>query len=86
MSEHPSAADRRSVLPGLGFVALGVAAIGVAVVQYVVFAEIAGAADGARTWLGMSAGTAAYVAGYAGAGVALGAIGIVKVARSRRGR
>ena len=79
-------ADRaRSILPGLGVVALGLVAIGIAVAQFVLFADVPGPREAGAGLLGMSAGTAAYVVGYAGAGVVLVALGIARVIRARRG-
>ena len=78
--------DDRSVLPGLGVAALGVVALLIAGTQYVLFADVSVPKPDERTLLGMSPGTAAYVLGYGGAGIALIGLGIAKIHRARRGR
>ena len=77
---------RRSILPGLGVVGLGLAALGIAAAQYFLFADLSPPRAGERGLLGMSPGTAAYVLGYGGAGIALIGLGMAKIRRGGRGR
>ena len=78
--------SRRSILPGVGVMTIGVLALGIALVEYVLFGEITKPVGGDGKLLGMSPGTAAYVIGYGGAGVVLIALGLLKVRRARRAR
>lgn len=77
---------RQSILPGLGVVGLGLVALGIAAAQYFLFADLSPPRPGERALLGMSPGTAAYVLGYGGAGVALMGLGMAKIRRGVRGR
>jgi hypothetical protein len=78
--------SNRSVLPGIGVMMIGLMALGIATVEYVLFADITRSLGGEGELFGMSPGTAAYVVGYAGAGVALIGLGLVKILRARHGR
>ncbi len=73
---------RASVLPGLVVIILGLLALAIAAVEYLINAGIANSAGHDDGWLGLSFGTAAYIAGYAGAGVVLVVLGIWKVYRA----
>jgi hypothetical protein len=73
---------RASVLPGLVVIILGLLALAIAAVEYLVNAGIANSAGHDDGWLGLSFGTAAYIAGYAGAGVVLVVLGIWKIYRA----
>jgi hypothetical protein len=73
---------RASVLPGLVVIILGLLALAIAAVEYLINAGIANSAGHDDGWLGLSFGTAAYIAGYAGAGVVLVVLGIWKIYRA----
>ncbi|TFH50669.1 MAG: hypothetical protein E4H01_01755 [Lysobacterales bacterium] len=74
--------QRRGVIPGIVAIALGFVALAIAAVEHLVFARISESAGGASNIFGLSFGTAAYIAGYAGAGLILIAIGIWKIYRA----
>ena len=76
----------RSVLPGIAAMVIGLLALGIATVEYALFADITRSIGGGKEVFGMSPGTAAYVMCYAGAGIVLIALGLVRVLRTRRGR
>lgn len=65
---------------------MGLIALAIATVEYVLFADVTRSIGTGEELLGMSRGTAAYVLSYAGAGVVLIALGLVKIHRARRGR
>jgi hypothetical protein len=73
-----------SIIPGVAVMALGGLALGIAAVEYSVFSGIAEPADGGISIFGLSFGTAAYLAGYATAGIILIVLGIWKIHSARR--
>ena len=77
------ASRRASVLPGLVVIILGLLALAIGAVEYLVSAGIANSAGHDDAFLGLSFGTAAYIAGYAGVGVVLVVLGIWKIYRVR---
>ena len=88
MREDRFALDRkrdRSTTSGMIIAALGILALAIAAVEYYVFAHIAVPGNAENGLFGMTAGTTAYVTGYAAAGVILFAVGMSKVLRARRG-
>lgn len=78
--------SNRSALPGIAAIVIGLLALGIASVEYVLFADITKSIGGGEELFGMSPGTAAYILCYAGAGLVLIALGLVKIHRARRGR
>ena len=74
---------RVSVLPGIVVIVLGLLALAIAAVEYLVSAGIANSAVEGNGFFGLSFGTAAYIAGYAGAGVVLVVLGIWKIHQAR---
>ena len=72
-----------SVLPGLIVATLGVLALAIAAVEYLVFAGFGNSAGGEGGFFGLSFGTQAYIAGYAGAGIVLIILGVWKIYRAR---
>jgi hypothetical protein len=74
--------EGRSILPGVSAVALGLLALAIAVVELFVSLRIDAPAGGGNQGAGLGLGTTAYVAGYAGAGIILIAVGIWKIFRS----
>jgi len=74
---------RASVLPGLVVIILGLLVLAVAAVEYLVNTGIANSAGHDDGFLGLSFGTAAYIAGYAGAGVILVVLGVWKIYQVR---
>lgn len=71
----------RSLVKGIAAVALGLLALAIAAVEYFVFADISTPSRDGVISQGLSFGTMAYLAGYAGAGVILVAIGIQRLLR-----
>ena len=74
------------MLSGIVALMIGLLAIAIAAVEYVLFADITKSIGIGEELFGMSRGTAAYVLSYAGAGLILVALGLVKIHRARRGR
>jgi hypothetical protein len=74
------------MLPGIVAVTIGVLALAIATVEYLLFADITKSLGTGEELFGMSRGTAAYVLSYAGAGLVLIALGLLKIHRARRGR
>jgi len=74
----------KSVIVGGVTIALGCLALAIAGVEYFVFVDMAAPAAGGKNSLGLSFGTTAYLGGYAGAGVVLICLGLLKVFRQRR--
>lgn len=83
----PRGKHSREIVTGVAASLLGLLVISVAAVEYYVFADVLDSGVGSdRTVLfGMTAGTSAYVLGYALAGVVLLALGAWKIHRARRG-
>ncbi len=73
----------RSIIPGAAVVALGLLVLAVALVEYLVFADIAGSRDAGKDLFGLSFATIAYLASYTAAGVVLIAVGIRRIYRAR---
>jgi len=72
----------RSIVPGVSALSLGLVALAIAAVECFVFADINASAGGGSQVFGLGFGTTAYVAGYAGAGIILIAIGVWKIFRA----
>jgi hypothetical protein len=71
----------RGLVKGVAALALGLLALSIAAVEYFVFADISTQSRDGVISQGLSFGTMAYLAGYAGAGVILIAIGIQRLLR-----
>ena len=73
-----------NIVMGAVAIAIGGLALTIAGVEYFVFVDMAASAHGGKNALGLSAGTTAYLGGYAGAGVVLICLGLWKIFRARR--
>jgi len=71
----------RSLVKGIAALALGLLALAIAAVEYFVFADLSTSPRDGNYSQALSFGTLAYLAGYAGAGIILIAIGIQKLFR-----